>query len=430
MSTEAKVGAFTLAGLALLVSAVLLLSGVSLGGSKGYALYAGFRQVVGIEPQSTVRLSGVPVGAVRKVVNDGGGVTVTMDIKGDVKIPRGSRVTIGSAGVMGEKFINILPAGAENGYVADGDYLIGEDEKGMDTLMEGIDKTLGQVQELLGSVNDVLGNKDLQRSLVQSMVNIQDVTKRLDRTMAVLENLAVSNQGQVTSILTQLNSATAGMDRTMQSVEAMMKNLETVGADPQTAENLRQTLSNITDASARVVRITQGLENVIADEKTQEDLKATIHNARKLTERADGMMKKVSEIEVKPQADLLYSGGGHNWKTDLNVDVGTKNGPYLRLGVDDIGAENDLNAQIGKKFSEGRFGLRGGVVNGKAGVGLDVYGGKRFQMSVEGYDPNDMQLRLDASYDITGHGTALAAQWDHVNDSSRRRAYFGIRQSF
>ena len=92
--------------------------------------------------------------------------------------------------------------------------------------------------------------------------------------------------------------------------------------------------------------------------------------------------------------------------------------------------ENKLNAQIGKKFAKGNFGFRGGVVNGKAGVGLDVYGGKRFQMSVEGYDPNDMQLRLDASYDITGNGTALAAQWDHVNDSNKRRAYFGIRQSF
>lgn len=430
MSTEAKVGAFTVAGLALLVSAVLLLSGVSLGGSKGYALYVGFRQVVGIEPQSVVRLSGVPVGAVREVANDGGGVTVTMDIKGDVKIPRGSRVTIGSAGVMGEKFINILPAGAENGWVADGDYLIGEDEKGMDTLMDGIDKTLGQVQELLGSVNDILGNKDLQHSLVQSMVNIQAATKSLDRTMAVLENLAVSNQGQMTSILTQLNSATAGMDRTMQSVEAMMKNLETVGADPQTAENLRQTLNNVADASARVVRIAQGLENVIADEKTQEDLKATIHNARQLTERADGMLKKVSSIEVKPEMDVLYSGGAHDWKTDFNIDVGKKDGAYFKLGVDDIGNENNINAQLGSKFANSRLGVRGGVVNGKPGLGLDIYSGKRFQMSVEGYDPDDMQLRLDASYDITGNGTALAAQWDHVNDSSRRRAYFGIRQSF
>ena len=67
MSTEAKVGAFTLAGLALLIAAVLFLSGVSLGGHKGYALYAGFRQVIGIEPQSMVRLSGVPVGTARSV---------------------------------------------------------------------------------------------------------------------------------------------------------------------------------------------------------------------------------------------------------------------------------------------------------------------------------------------------------------------------
>ena len=430
MSTEAKVGAFTLAGLALLTAAVLLLSGVSLGGSSGYALYAGFRQVVGIEPQSTVRLSGVPVGSVRSVANDGGGVTVAMDIKGDVKIPRGSRVTIGSAGVMGEKFINILPAGAENGWVADGDYLIGEDEAGMDTLMAGLDKTLGQVQELLGTVNDVLGNKDLQHSLVQSMVNIQSMTQRMDRTMAALESLAVENKGQVTQMITQLNAATASMDRTMSSVEATMKNLETVGADPQTAENIRQILSNMTDASARVVRITQGLENVVADEKTQEDLKATIHNARQLTERAGGMMKKVSEIEVKPQMDVLYSGGGHDWKTDFNLDVGRKNGAFMRLGVDDIGNENDVNAQIGTKFSQGRFGVRGGVVNGQPGLGLDIYAGKRFQFSVEGYDPDNLQLRLDASYDITGKGTAIAAQWDHVNDGKNRKAYVGLRQSF
>ena len=42
MSTEAKVGAFTIAGLALLAAVVIMLSGVSLKGDKGYRLYAGF----------------------------------------------------------------------------------------------------------------------------------------------------------------------------------------------------------------------------------------------------------------------------------------------------------------------------------------------------------------------------------------------------
>ena len=71
MSTEAKVGAFTLVGLALLAGVIIMLSGFKLGGDKGYTLYAGFNQVVGVEPQSVVRLSGVPVGKVKKIQNDG-----------------------------------------------------------------------------------------------------------------------------------------------------------------------------------------------------------------------------------------------------------------------------------------------------------------------------------------------------------------------
>ena len=146
--------------------------------------------------------------------------------------------------------------------------------------------------------------------------------------------------------------------------------------------------------------------------------------------RTGAATRTVTRQAVIPEMDVLYSGGAHDWKTDFNIDVGKKDGAYFKLGVDDIGNENNVNAQLGSKFANSRLGVRGGVVNGKPGLGLDIYSGKRFQMSVEGYDPDDMQLRLDASYDITGNGTALAAQWDHVNDSSRRRAYFGIRQSF
>ena len=430
MSTEARVGAFTLAGLGLLAAVVIMLSGFRLGGSSGYTLYAGFRQVVGIVPQSQVRLSGVPVGHVADIANDGGGVTVTMDIDKDAKIPRGSRVTISSAGVMGEKFINIMPTDAGTGWVEDGDYLIGEDETGMDSLLTSMDKVMEQVQDALGSVNQILGNKDLQTSLVQVLVNMESTTEHLDRMMATLEALTVNNEGQVISILNQLNHATAGMERTMGSVEAMMANLATVGADPQTAENLRKTLNNMADASQRIVHITEGLENVAGDPKTQEDLKQTIANARALTDKADRMLGKVGELEVKPQVDVLYSGGAREWKTDFNVDVGQKQGTYFRLGVDDIGEGNHGNVQVGKHLGGGAVDLRGGLVNGKIGAGLDLHAGKRFQISVEGYDPNNAQLRLEAAYDITGQGTSVMGQWDHVNDGSRRRAYVGLRHSF
>ena len=49
MTTEAKVGAFTVIGVVLFAAVAMLLSGVSLSGHKGYTLYAGFKQVIGVE---------------------------------------------------------------------------------------------------------------------------------------------------------------------------------------------------------------------------------------------------------------------------------------------------------------------------------------------------------------------------------------------
>ncbi len=151
MTTEAKVGAFTVVGVVLFVAVAMLLSGVSLSGHKGYTLYAGFKQVIGVEPQSVVRLSGVPVGKVKSIRNDGGGVTVSLDIDGNAKIPKGSAVTVASAGVMGEKFINILPSKDQGIYLGDGDYLIGQEEEGLDSLMDKAGGVLDQVRPLPSS---------------------------------------------------------------------------------------------------------------------------------------------------------------------------------------------------------------------------------------------------------------------------------------
>jgi len=76
MKTEVKVGAFTAAGLILLVALVIGLSGFSLRSGKGYMVYAGFHQVIGLEKQAQVCLSGVPIGEGKSITNDGAGVTV------------------------------------------------------------------------------------------------------------------------------------------------------------------------------------------------------------------------------------------------------------------------------------------------------------------------------------------------------------------
>ena len=184
MTTEAKVGAFTLVGIFLFGAAAVLLSGFSLGRTSGYTLYAGFHEVIGVTPQSVVRLSGVPVGAVKAIKNEGGGVMVTLSIQGDTKIPKGSHVAIGSTGVMGDKFINITPAKDNGIYLGDGDYLIGEDEAGMDNVFEGISRSLDRVQTILESMNEIVGNADFQKDVLQMAANVRETTAHLSSLVA------------------------------------------------------------------------------------------------------------------------------------------------------------------------------------------------------------------------------------------------------
>lgn len=428
MSTEAKVGAFTLVGLALFAGVLIMLSGFKLGGDKGYTLYAGFKQVVGVEPQSVVRLSGVPVGKVKKIQNDGQGVTVTLSINRDVKIPKGSQVTIGSSGVMGEKFINILPTDPAVGWAENGDYLIGQEEAGMDTMFAGLGKVVDQAQELVASMNKIVGNAEFQGSVIQMAVNMRDATAHINGMMAAFENMALTNQGNINQMLTNMNTMTASLNRTAGAVESMMTNLATVGADPQTAENLRLTLNNIADTSDKIRVISEGIAKVAGDEKTIEDTKAIIHNARSLTDKADKLKKKLDTIEVSSNADLLYSGMKNDWSTNFNMKVDSQAGSFLTFGLDDIGNADRGNFQLGSHF--GAFDARGGVIYGEAGVGLDSYIGPRFKVSADAYDFDDLSVRLRAQYDLGSNGTSLLGQWNNVNDRERRAAYVGLRQSF
>ena len=426
MSAEAKVGAFTLGGAALLIAVVMFFGGLRLGGGHDYTIYAGFGRAVGLNPEAQVLLSGVPVGHVEEVVNDGTGVTVSLVIQDGVKIPRGSSVTIGQPGIMGDKFVIITPSSSTDFYTG-GDYLYGADEMGMDTMFTELNKMIIQVEAMLTSINNIVGAPGFQTSMIQLVVNMEHMTAHLDGLTATLEQMAAENRGDLHEMLANMNTMSANLAQTTASVERIMTNLESVGADPQTAENLKKTLTNITETSERMLRIAEGIESVAGDKQTQEDARALIHNARTMSDKANGLMGRLQNVKVTPKVDAIYSGKADDWRTNFNLDVGETKGMYATLGVDDIGGGDKFNAQVGTRGNS--FGARAGVVAGAVGVGVDAYAGEKFKFSADAYDPNDPTLRLRAQYQLRG-GTYLFGEWNDVNSSKKRAFYTGVRQEF
>ncbi len=433
MNAEAKVGAFTIGGLMMLCATAFSLGNFNFGSDDNYTLYAGFKQVIGLEPQAAVMLAGVPIGKVTEIKNDGGGVTVTMEINEKAQIPPNPIVTVTSSGVMGEKFINILPQRSKGAPLKNGDYLYGSDEAGMDSMFEGMNKVLEKVDQLVVSMNNIIGDPTFQQSMIDMSENMKNASDHMNGLMDTLDRMAAANEGNVNQMAQNLNSALGSLETTMQAVEHMATSMDNLVSDPQAAEDLKSTLSSISSASANIAHMAENMDGVLGDRSTAEDMKATIHNARNLTERADNLLGKVngavdeaSSIEVTPSLEMKYSGGADDWNTDFNVEL-DKDDMSLVLGVEDIGDGDHVNAQVGKQYKD--LNARAGLIAGKPGVGLDYNIGSRFKVTAEAYDPNDASLRLKSQYEIAD-STYLLGEWHDVNDSDKRAAYFGLKREF
>ena len=76
---------------------------------------------------------------------------------------------------MGDKFVIITPSSNVDFY-ANGDYLYGENEMGMDTMFTELNKMIIQVEAMLTSINNIVGAPGFQTSIVQLVVNMEQMT--------------------------------------------------------------------------------------------------------------------------------------------------------------------------------------------------------------------------------------------------------------
>ena len=117
------VGTFVLLGLAALLFLSLRVSNLaSWSSSSNYQLVAYFDDIGGLKPRAAVRSAGVLVGRVSSIQFDDKRyqALVTLEIDSSVAFPRDSSAQILTAGLLGEKYVGLLP-GAEEQSLKDKD---------------------------------------------------------------------------------------------------------------------------------------------------------------------------------------------------------------------------------------------------------------------------------------------------------------------
>ena len=111
--TELTVGLFIIAGLICLGYLSIKLGGMEVLGGKGYDIYANFSNSGGIKSGSSITIAGVEVGKVKTVILEDYEARIVMNLREKTKIQEDAIASIKTKGLIGEKFIEITPGGAD-----------------------------------------------------------------------------------------------------------------------------------------------------------------------------------------------------------------------------------------------------------------------------------------------------------------------------
>jgi phospholipid/cholesterol/gamma-HCH transport system substrate-binding protein len=253
---EFKVGVFVFIGCAALAGLLVKFGRLGEGIKSYYQLTVRFMDASGLLTNSDVLLAGAKIGQVSggpRLVPNGPGVYVPLRIYDYVKIPLGSKFTVGSSGLLGDRFVTVTPpTGQPTGYIPKETVLDGAREAGFDDLTRQGGELVGDLRTTVKKLNDeTLSAQNMENlkasmehlnqattALAESSKKLDGVIEQADSTMASAKKAADSLQGAIADARKVLHSATQGKgliatllnDQTLANdLHALITNLRTHG---------------------------------------------------------------------------------------------------------------------------------------------------------------------------------------------------------
>jgi len=262
---QAFVGMFVLIAVALLFTTVFTMSGAS--GRSTTKFHAYFPFAGGLEPGATVRYAGGPkVGRVDSVLFDPQNperLDVIFSVQSDLPVKSDSSVRIMSMSPLGDNHVEILPGSPRAPRAVSGALLASQKYVDFNALAAQLNDLNPQAQALLRNLNDRASEMKETIARVNDLLSPQN-RANLAATLAGTRGLIEENRPQVKTTLQNVNALTEKMqplledfrktsdqaNQALTHIEAMVD--ENRADVRQAVLELRRTLTNMTDATARL----------------------------------------------------------------------------------------------------------------------------------------------------------------------------------
>ncbi|HEX8897538.1 MAG TPA: MlaD family protein [Chthoniobacterales bacterium] len=283
---ELKVGAFVLVGLGVLAALLVQFGRLGEGFQTYYQLLIKFPDASGLLKGSDVLLAGAKIGHVSggpRLAESGQGVEVPVRIFGFVKIPAGSRFTVGSSGLLGDRFVAVsAPQRISQDFIPKNSVIEGTRETGLDDLTKEGGALVEDLRTAVQNANTAISRLNNEALSDANLTNLK----------AAIENL--------NNVTTSLAGSTQKVDGVLDKANETMESAKKAADDmPGAIADARKTIQAATEVIQKASTGKGALATLLTNQDFANDLKALVSNLR-----AHGVLfyrDSAAKEEVRPQ---------------------------------------------------------------------------------------------------------------------------------
>jgi len=214
-------------------------------GDNPITVHVMFRDVLDLVPKSTVKVNDVSVGQVTDIELKGSAADVTLELRGDTKLPDNTEATIRQTSLLGEKFVSLAPpAQGSTGTLGNGD-VIDLDHSGRNP----------EVEEVLGALSLLLNGG--------GVAQLKTIAHELNQTLEGREDSARSVLTQVKTLMTQLDENKADIVHAIDSLNSLALSVhKQEGSIDAALEELPSALTSLDKQRGDLVKMLQALDRL------------------------------------------------------------------------------------------------------------------------------------------------------------------------
>jgi phospholipid/cholesterol/gamma-HCH transport system substrate-binding protein len=280
--TELRVGIFVVVSVAVVAGLILKFGKYERLATKNYEITAVFADVGGIVRDADVLYGGISVGKVRDITLDQTGllkVNVKLDIYESVKIRKDAKFIINQSGLLGDRYIDVVPQGATAEFLQAGDTVNGSASTDLTEAIHGAVDILHQAASTIERVDKAIQRIDETVLSRQSLDHIDVSLANIEVASSNAVGLTLSVRGKVDNVLTKFSDAADNLSKTSKNVDQLV----TANQD-----DIRSAMKNLAESTARVNDILARLEKgegtvgkLLVDPTLHDEIVHLVHNWRK-----------------------------------------------------------------------------------------------------------------------------------------------------